>query len=77
MLAAGHVPRIWSSQIDDSYWMGNDQDGYEVGHPLEHRGDPSRIWRSWSSHRARRGSPVGITQEVVKGGVIQEEWMLF
>ena len=63
-------------QIDDLYWMGNDQDGYEV----------ALRWSMVGTHRGygvygpptgRRVHLWGITQEIVQGGVIQEEWMLF
>ncbi len=63
-------------QIDDLYWMGNDQDGYEV----------ALRWSIVGTHRGygvygpptgRRVHLWGITQEIIQGGVIQEEWMLF
>jgi predicted ester cyclase len=63
-------------QIDDLYWMGNDRDGYEV----------AMRWSIVGTHRGygvygpptgRRVHLWGITQDIVKGGVIQEEWMLF
>jgi len=63
-------------QIDDIYWMGNDRDGYEV----------ALRWSIVGTHRGhgvygpptgRRVHLWGITQDIVKNGVIQEEWMLF
>ncbi len=63
-------------QIDDLYWMGNDRDGYEVAIRWSivgtHRG-----YGVYGPPTGRRVHLWGITQDVVKGGVIQEEWMLF
>ena len=63
-------------QIDDLYWMGNDDDGYQVavrwsilgthrghgiyGHPT---GRPVKIW--------------GISQHQIVAGKVTAEWMLF
>ena len=63
-------------QIDDIYWMGNERDGYQV----------SLRWSLVGTHRGygvygpptgRRIHMWGITQDTVKNGTIQEEWMLF
>jgi predicted ester cyclase len=63
-------------QIDDLYWMGNDRDGYQV----------SIRWSVLGTHRGygvygpptgRRVYLWGITQDIIKNGKIQEEWMLF
>ena len=63
-------------QIDDIYWMGNDQDGYLT----------SVRWSIVGTHRGYGiyGAPTGrriymwgITQHLIKDGKIQEEWMLF
>ena len=63
-------------QIDDIYWMGNDDDGYLV----------SVRWNLVGTHRGRGiyGAPSGrrinmwgITQQEIRDGVIHKEWMLF
>ena len=63
-------------QIDDIYWMGNDDDGYLV----------SVRWSLVGTHRGRGiyGAPSGrritmwgITQQEIRDGVIHKEWMLF
>jgi predicted ester cyclase len=63
-------------QIDDIYWMGNEREGYLV----------SVRWSVLGTHRGygiygpptgRRVHIWGINQEVIKGGKIVEEWMLF
>ena len=63
-------------QIDDIYWMGNEQDGYLA----------SVRWSIVGTHRGAGiyGSPTGrrvnmwgITQHHIKNGKIIEEWMLF
>jgi len=63
-------------QIDDIYWMGNDQDGYLT----------SVRWSIVGTHRGagiygpptgRRVYMWGITQHHIKDGKIVEEWMLF
>ncbi|MDK1082083.1 MAG: ester cyclase [Anaerolineae bacterium] len=63
-------------QIDDIYWMGNDQDGYIT----------SVRWSIVGTHRGAGiyGTPTGrnirmwgITQHSIKDGKIEEEWMLF
>ncbi len=65
-----------SLKIDDLYWMGNDVEGYVT----------STRWSAVGSHRGhgvygppagRRVHMWGITQHVVKGGKITEEWMMF
>lgn len=63
-------------QIDDLYWMGNDQDGYRtatrwslVGH---HDG--------WGQYGAPTHRPVyawGISQHAIRNGRVAEEWTLF
>ncbi len=63
-------------QIDDIYWMGNDDDGYLV----------SVRWRLVGTHRGagiygaptgRRISMWGIAQQQIERGVITREWLLF
>ena len=63
-------------QVDDIYWMGNDDDGYLV----------SVRWSLVGTHRGygvygaptgRRVNMWGITQQQIKDGAIQKEWMLF
>ena len=63
-------------QIDDIYWMGNDDDGYLV----------SVRWSLVGTHRGngiygapsgRRINMWGITQQEIRDGVIHKEWMLF
>lgn len=63
-------------QIDDIYWMGNDDDGYLA----------SVRWRIAGTHRGfgiygaptgRRINMWGIAQQEIKDGVIQKEWLLF
>ncbi|MYE27958.1 MAG: ester cyclase [Chloroflexi bacterium] len=63
-------------QIDDMYWMGNDDDGYLV----------SVRWRLVGTHRGagiygaptgRRISMWGIAQQQIERGVITREWLLF
>ena len=65
-----------SLQTDDLYWMGNDAEGYVT----------STRWSAVGSHRGhgvygpptgRRVYMWGITQHVVRGGKITEEWMMF
>ena len=63
-------------QIDDIYWMGNDDDGYLA----------SVRWRLVGTHRGagiygpptgRRVNLWGIAQQQIKDGVIHREWLLF
>lgn len=63
-------------QIDDIYWMGNDNDGYLT----------SVRWSIVGTHRGHGiyGKPTGrqvyiwgITQHQIKDSKIHEEWMLF
>ena len=63
-------------QIDDIYWMGNDDDGYLA----------SVRWSLVGTHRGngiygdpsgRRVNMWGITQHEIKDGLIHKEWMLF
>ena len=63
-------------QIDDIYWMGNDDDGYLV----------SVRWRLIGTHRGfgvygaptgRRVHFWGIAQQRIEGGLITKEWLLF
>ena len=63
-------------QIDDIYWMGNDQDGYFT----------SVRWSITGTHRGfgiygtPTGRPIkmwGISQHQIKDGMITDEWMLF
>lgn len=65
-----------SLQIDDVYWMGNEERGYTT----------SVRWSIVGTHRGAgiygppTGRPVylwGITQHRIEGGRIQEEWMMF
>ena len=63
-------------QIDDIYWMGNDAEGYKV----------AARWRLQGTHRGngiygapsgRRVTMWGITQQEIRNGRVQREWMLF
>ena len=63
-------------QIDDIYWMGNDDDGYKV----------SVRWRLQGTHRGNGiyGAPSGkgvtmwgITQQEIHQGRVHKEWLLF
>ena len=63
-------------QIDDIYWMGNNNDGYQV----------AVRWSLMGSHRGYGiyGTPTGrqvkmwgISQHQIKDGKINAEWMLF
>ena len=63
-------------QVDDIYWMGNDEDGYLT----------STRWSITGTHRGYgiygppTGRPIrmwGISQHKIKDGKIAEEWMLF
>ena len=63
-------------QIDDIYWMGNEEEGFLV----------SVRWSLVGTHRGhgiygaptgRRVNMWGITQQQIKDGTIQKEWMLF
>ncbi len=63
-------------QIDDIYWMGNDDDGYLV----------SVRWSLVGTHRGygiygaptgRRINLWGIAQQQIEGGVITKEWLVF
>ena len=63
-------------QIDDIYWMGNDDDGYLV----------SVRWSLVGTHRGvgiygaptgRRIGMWGIAQQQLEDGVITREWLLF
>lgn len=65
-----------TARVDDIYWMGNDADGYLV----------STRWSMQGTHRGmgiygapsgRRVQLWGITQQEIKDGKIQKEWMLF
>lgn len=65
-----------SFQLDEVYWMGNDQEGYLS----------SERWSAEGTHSGRgcygepTGQPVqiwGITQHHIVGGRIVREWMLF
>ncbi|MDE2855991.1 MAG: ester cyclase [Chloroflexota bacterium] len=63
-------------QIDDIYWMGNDDDGYLA----------SVRWHLVGTHRGngiygaptgRRVNMWGIAQQQIEGGLITKEWLLF
>ncbi|MCY4466313.1 MAG: ester cyclase [Chloroflexi bacterium] len=63
-------------QIDDIYWMGNDDDGYKA----------SVRWSMQGTHRGngiygapsgKRVSMWGITQQEIYQGRVHKEWMLF
>lgn len=63
-------------QVDEVYWMGNDADGYLI----------STRWSADATHsggglyRQPTGAKVqiwGITQQRVRGGVVEQEWQLF
>lgn len=62
-------------QVDEVYWMGNDADGYLIS-------------TRWSLEATHDGGPYGpatgarlrvwgISQQEVRGGKVQAEWMLF
>ena len=63
-------------EVDEVYWMGNDNDGYLT----------SERWSATATHTgaglygSATGQPVtiwGITQHEIKDGKIAREWMLF
>jgi predicted ester cyclase len=63
-------------QVDEVYWMGNDDEGYRV----------SVRWTAQGTHRgyALYGAPTqrrvhlwGIDQLYIRNGVITEDWMMF
>ena len=63
-------------QIDDIYWMGNDAEGYKA----------AARWSLQGTHRGNGiyGAPSGrcvtmwgITQQEIRNGRVQREWMLF
>ena len=65
-----------SFKVDDLYWMGNDDEGYLT----------SLRWSIVGTHRGygvygqptgRRVHIWGVTQHVIREGVITQEWMLF
>ena len=65
-----------SFSMDDLYWMGNDDEGYLT----------SLRWSITGTHRGygvygpptgRRVHMWGVTQHVIQGGVISEEWTFF
>jgi len=63
-------------QIDDLYWMGNDNDGYRTAMRWSIVGRHN----GWGIYGAPTGRPVhmwGITQHNIRDGRIFEEWMLF
>jgi predicted ester cyclase len=63
-------------QVDDVYWMGNDQDGYMASV----RWSISGTHRGWGIYGPPTGRPVrmwGISQHQIKDGKIAQEWMLF
>jgi predicted ester cyclase len=63
-------------QIDDLYWMGNDNDGYRTAMRWSIVGRHD----GWGIYGAPTGRPVhmwGITQHNIRHGRIAEEWMLF
>lgn len=62
--------------IDDLYWMGNDEEGYLTAMRWSIVG----IHDGWGIYGAPTGRPVhiwGITQHRIKNNQIVEEWMLF
>ncbi len=63
-------------QVDDIYWMGNDDEGYLA----------STRWSLAGTHRGngiygapsgRRVNMWGITQQAIIDGLVKKEWMLF
>lgn len=63
-------------QVDEVYWMGNDEDGYLI----------STRWSADATHtggtlyRDPTGQKCqiwGITQQRVKDGIVEQEWQLF
>ena len=63
-------------QVDDVYWMGNEQEGFKA----------SVRWSLVGTHRGmgiygpptgRRVNMWGITQHTIENGRIVEDWMLF
>ncbi|MBN2499859.1 MAG: ester cyclase [Anaerolineales bacterium] len=63
-------------QIDDLYWMGNDNDGYRTAMRWSIVGRHD----GWGIYGPPTGRPVhmwGITQHDIRDGRIIQEWMLF
>lgn len=63
-------------QVDEVYWMGNDDDGYLVSTRWSAEG----IHSGGSAYREPTGTACqiwGITQWRVKHGLIEQEWQLF
>lgn len=63
-------------QIDDLYWMGNEQDGYLTAM----RWSITGTHRGWGIYGVPTKRPIhmwGITQHHIRQGIIVEEWMLF
>lgn len=66
----------FTAQMDEVYWMGNDDDGYVV----------AERWSATATHSGEGmyGGPTnaavqiwGIIQHRIKNGIIEREWMLF
>lgn len=63
-------------QVDETYWMGNESDGYLIST----RWSMDAVHGSDGLFAAPSGAPLqiwGITQTRVQDGQVQEEWMLF
>ncbi|WP_420628503.1 ester cyclase [Candidatus Leptofilum sp.] len=63
-------------QIDDLYWMGNDDEGYRTAMRWSIVGKHD----GWGIYGAPTGRPVqmwGITQHEIKDGRITQEWFMF
>ena len=63
-------------QIDDLYWMGNDEEGYRTAMRWSVVGSHS----GWGMYGAPTGRPVhlwGISQHDIRDGRIVHEWTLF
>ena len=63
-------------EIDDLYWMGNDEEGY-VTSTRWHMVGTHRGWGFYGPPTGRRITIWGITQHLIEGGKILEEWMTF
>ena len=63
-------------QIDDLYWMGNDDDGYRTAMRWSILGT-HRGWGIYGPPSGRQVHMWGITQHEIQNGRIRQEWMLF
>jgi len=65
-----------SFQVDEVYWMGNDEEGYLVST----RWSMDAVHAKDGIYDAPTNAPLqiwGITQHEIQGGKITQEWMLF